>query len=75
MGIETLPVMPDRSANILQLPRYMGIETIAYVAVDNLEIILQLPRYMGIETLESTSPCTMIALQLPRYMGIETLPY
>ena len=49
-GDWNLPISETTNAtNILQLPRYMGIET--WIKVNNNTwLLLQLPRYMGIET-------------------------
>ena len=56
---------------LLQLPRYMGIET-PILPVKRLAVLLQLPRYMGIEMLLLLLLLLLCLLQLPRYMGIET---
>ena len=60
----------------MQLPRYMGIETLIPITKSAIpSTLLQLPRYMGIETRHYLCqiPHTLL-LQLPRYMGIETQP-
>ena len=49
-GLKRVNIRPDHStSNQLQLPRYMGIETILS-STRLFMYILQLPRYMGIET-------------------------
>ena len=72
MGIETSSYrISTKQSSQLQLPRYMGIETLIFT-IFFIIFTLQLPRYMGIETYSSQTSFSVLILQLPRYMGIET---